>query len=30
MAEYLIAFNEEWLPDLTDEDLRKRPRLSAR
>ena len=22
MAEYLIAFNEEWLPDLTDEDLR--------
>ena len=22
MAEYLIAFNDEWVPDLTDEDLR--------
>jgi len=22
MTEYLIAFNDEWLPDLTDEDLR--------
>jgi hypothetical protein len=22
MAEYLIAFNNEWVPDLTDEDLR--------
>ena len=21
MAEYLIAFNEEWVPELTDEDL---------
>jgi hypothetical protein len=23
MTEYLIAFNDEWVPDLTDEDLRK-------
>jgi hypothetical protein len=23
MTEYLIAFNNEWVPDLTDEDLRK-------
>jgi hypothetical protein len=23
MTEYLIAFNDDWLPDLTDEDLRK-------
>ena len=23
MAEYLIAFNDEWVPDLTDEDLRE-------
>ena len=22
MAEYLILFNEEWVPDLTEEDLR--------
>jgi hypothetical protein len=22
MTEYLIAFNDEWLPDLTEEDLR--------
>ena len=22
MTEYLIAFNDEWVPDLTDEDLR--------
>jgi hypothetical protein len=22
MPEYLIAFNDEWVPDLTDEDLR--------
>jgi hypothetical protein len=22
MAEYLIAFNDEWLPDLTEQDLR--------
>ena len=23
MAEYLILFNEEWVPDLTEEDLRE-------
>lgn len=23
MAEYLIAFNDEWVPDLTDEELRE-------
>ena len=23
MAEYLIAFNDEWVPDLTDQDLRE-------
>jgi hypothetical protein len=23
MTEYLIAFNNEWVPDLTDDDLRK-------
>ena len=23
MAEYLIAFNDEWVPELTDEDLRQ-------
>jgi hypothetical protein len=23
MTEYLIAFNDEWVPDLTDEDLRE-------
>ena len=23
MTEYLIAFNDEWVPDLTDEDLRR-------
>lgn len=23
MPEYLIAFNDEWVPDLTDEDLRR-------
>ena len=23
MTEYLIAFNDEWVPDLTDEDFRK-------
>jgi hypothetical protein len=23
MTEYLIAFNNEWVPELTDEDLRK-------
>ena len=23
MTEYLIAFNEEWVPDLTDDDLRQ-------
>ena len=26
MAEYLIAFNDEWVPDLTDEDLRNASR----
>jgi hypothetical protein len=26
MTEYLIAFNDEWVPDLTDEDLRKASR----
>jgi hypothetical protein len=24
MAEYLIAFNDEWVPDHTDEDLREK------
>jgi hypothetical protein len=23
MTEYLIAFNDEWVPDLTDEDVRQ-------
>src|SRR5690348_14103301 len=23
MTEYLIAFNDEWVPDLTDEDFRR-------
>jgi hypothetical protein len=26
MTEYLIAFNDEWVPDLTDEDLRQASR----
>ena len=26
MAEYLVLFNEEWVPDLTDEDLREASR----
>jgi len=26
MTEYLIAFNDEWLPDLTEEDLRSASR----
>ena len=26
MTEYLIAFNGEWVPDLTDEDLREASR----
>jgi len=26
MAEYLIFFNNEWVPDLTDEDLREASR----
>lgn len=26
MAEYLIAFNDEWLPELTDDDLREASR----
>jgi hypothetical protein len=24
MAQYLIAFNDEWVPDLTEEDIRQR------
>jgi hypothetical protein len=24
MAQYLIAFNDEWVPDLTEEDVRER------
>jgi len=24
MAEYLIAFNDEWVPDHTDEELREK------
>ncbi|MGH2595443.1 MAG: YciI family protein [Actinomycetota bacterium] len=24
MTEYLIAFNSEWVPDITDEELRRR------
>jgi hypothetical protein len=30
MTEYLIAFNDEWVPDLTDEDLALRPRQPTR
>lgn len=26
MAEYLVAFNQEWVPELTDEELRGRSR----
>jgi hypothetical protein len=26
MTEYLIAFNDEWVPDLTDDDLREASR----
>jgi hypothetical protein len=26
MTEYLIAFNDEWVPDLTDDDLRETSR----
>jgi hypothetical protein len=26
MTEYLVAFNQEWVPDLTDEDLREASR----
>jgi hypothetical protein len=26
MTEYLIAFNDEWVPDLTEEDLRRAAR----
>jgi hypothetical protein len=26
MTEYLIAFNDEWVPELTDEDLRRASR----
>ena len=26
MALYLIAFNDEWVPDLTMDELRGRPR----
>ena len=28
MALYLIAFNDEWVPDLTEEDLRERARAA--
>lgn len=28
MAEYLIAFNDEWVPDLTLDELREKSRLS--
>ena len=28
MAHYLIAFNDEWTPDLTLEELRERGRSS--
>ena len=30
MTEYLIAFNDEWVPDHTDEELREKSRLSGR
>jgi hypothetical protein len=30
MTEYLIAFNNEWVPELTDEDLLERLRPSRR
>jgi hypothetical protein len=30
MALYLIAFNDEWVPDLTLEELRERARLPGR
>ena len=30
MTEYLIAFNDEWVPDYTDEEFQRRPRLSGR
>ena len=30
MTEYLIAFNAEWVPDLTDEELREASNVSAR
>ena len=29
MTEYLIAFNAEWVPDLTDEDLREASRAAG-
>ena len=29
MPEYLIAFNAEWVPDLTDEDLREASRAAS-
>ena len=29
MTEYLIAFNAEWVPDLTDEDLREASRAAS-
>jgi hypothetical protein len=29
MTEYLIAFNNEWVPDLTDDDLREAARAAG-
>ena len=29
MTEYLIAFNAEWVPELTDEDLREASRAAS-
>ena len=29
MTEYLIAFNDEWVPDLTDEDLREASKAAS-
>ena len=30
MTEYLIAFNDEWVPDHTVEELRDKSRFSSR
>jgi hypothetical protein len=29
MTEYLVAFNDEWVPDLTDEDLREASKAAS-